>query len=80
MDGQRSEAVVSDGHSSDPLAGLEELPVTLSRADAARHAGCSTRHLDRAIARGEVLTLSHGRRRVVLRDSFRRWLEMGLGK
>lgn len=62
-----------------PLDWIDDLNPTLCRADVARYAGCTTRHVDRAIASGALLTLRHGDRRVVvLRDSFKRWLTASL--
>jgi excisionase family DNA binding protein len=64
----------------DPLAWIDDLPPTLSRDETAKHSGCSTRHIDRAIVAGEIATLVLGRKRRVLRDSWKRWMARGLGR
>lgn len=60
---------------SDSFAWTRGLPPTISRADAANYIGVSERTLDRAIVKGEMLTLKIGTRRLILRDSFMRWVE-----
>jgi excisionase family DNA binding protein len=50
-------------------------PISVSIPTACRMSGLSRSHLYKVMARGDVRSLKMGRRRLVLVDSLRAWLE-----
>jgi excisionase family DNA binding protein len=56
----------------------EPVPLALRRKDAARALGLSTRTLDRAISRGDLVAKKYGSRTLVPRAEIERYLEMML--
>lgn len=56
------------------------MAITLTMAKAAEETGLSLRTLQYAITRGELETLTVGRRRLIPEDALRRFLEAGRPK